>query len=176
MPGTVWLLLLHWHVLHAATAGFDCGAKHGVVAALRADMLHFGVLACAFAGSDDFDGAIAGVAHDLLTNRHHFDVRLVGGDFLDHDGFALGASHGHGVAGLQCFRLRLGRDVLHQRHVIRPLCVVRRVVRCASRAGQPSRDRQGERESRTEPDFTEELVFRFHNCVFQFAVVCLFRC
>ena len=130
------------------------------------------VLAFAFAGGDDFDGAIAGVARELFTDGHHFDVRLVGGHFLDHDGFALGAGHGHGVAGLQRFRLRLGRDVLHLHHIVRPFLV----FRCAGRAGQPHRERQGDRESRTEADFTEDVVFRFHNCAFHFAVLCLFRC
>jgi hypothetical protein len=61
---------------------------------------------------------------------------------------------------------------LHMRHGIRPFCVAIGVFRCAGRAGQPHRDRQGDRESRTETDFTEAVVFRFHNFVFHYAVLC----
>jgi hypothetical protein len=38
-----------------------------------------------------------------------------------------------------------------------------------------ARERQGDRESQTKADFSEEVVFHFHNCGFHFAVLCLFR-
>ena len=38
-----------------------------------------------------------------------------------------------------------------------------------------ARKRQDDRESQTKADFSEEVVFRFHDCGFHFAVLCLFR-
>jgi hypothetical protein len=63
-------------------------------------VLHFLVLAFAFAGADDFDGAAADIALVLVTDGHHFGVRLVGGHRVDRDEFAHAAGHRNGIAGL----------------------------------------------------------------------------
>src|ERR1035437_1967745 len=171
--GAVFFLFHFPHALHGAAAGFGRGAKHGIVTAFRADMFHFGVLSFAFAGGDNFHGATATGTRHLFTDGHHFDVRRVGGHFLNHDVFALAAGHGHGVAGLQCFRLRLSGDVLHLHHLVLAALHRRHLVLCICRSGKQSRERQGDRESRTEADFLEEVVFHFHNCVFRLLIFCL---
>ena len=78
------------------------------------------------------------------------------------------------VMGWYVHHLGLGHDVLQLHHVRRPLLV----FRCAGRAGQPHRERQGDRKSRAEADSTEDTVFRFHYFLFHFAglCLCLFQC
>jgi hypothetical protein len=49
-------------------------------------------------------------------------------------------------------------------------------VAAAAGCRAAARERQDNHKSRTEDDFTEDAVFRFHNCGFHFAVLCLFRC
>lgn len=158
--GAVLLLILFFHVLHRAAAGFGRADKHGVVTALRADMLHFGVLACAFAGADDRDGTAAIGTGVRLTDGHHFDVRILGGHFLKHYVFALAAGHGHGVARLQSFRQRLGHDVLQVQRGLR----IFRFLCCAGCAGQANSDCQGDRQFRNEAELIEDVVSRFHHC------------
>jgi hypothetical protein len=65
--GAVTLLLLLFLVLHGTAARFDRADKHGIVTALRADVIHFLVLPFAFAGADDRDGTAAN-AFVLLTD------------------------------------------------------------------------------------------------------------
>ena len=38
-----------------------------------------------------------------------------------------------------------------------------------------ARKRQDDRESQTKANFSEDAMFRFHDCGFHFAVLCLFR-
>lgn len=80
-------------------------------------MLHLGIFALPFAGSDHFHGCVTAVALHFCTDGHHFNVGVIRADFLHHHVFALHTDHSHGVARLQRFRLSLRGDVAHVVHV-----------------------------------------------------------
>ena len=68
--------------------------KHGIVTAVRADVVYLFVLslALAFAGVDDRDGTTA-YAFVFFSNGHQLYVRAVLGHMLDHHVLALAAGH-----------------------------------------------------------------------------------
>ena len=82
---------------------------------------------------------------------------------------ALRAAAGVGLFGF-VFRVhrsvRLGVDSFGQHHLVFAAFHWLHLIAGAGVCRAAARERQDDRESQTEADFTEEVVFRFHNCVF----------
>ena len=155
-------------VLHGTASGFDRADEHGVVTALRADVVHCFVLSFAFAGADDRDVPTAN-ACVLLTDGHQLDVRVILRHMLDHDVFALTAGHRDRVTRLQGFGLGLSRDVVHVCHMSVLVCIVLFVCG-VGRTGPPHHECNGECESGSEADCANEAGFLGHEWLLSFLV------
>ena len=99
------------------------------------------------------------------------DADLLRGRGRQFQADALRAAAGVGLFGF-VFRVhrsvRLGVDSFGQHHLVLAAFHWLHLIAGAGVCRAAARERQDDRESQTEADFTEEVVFRFHNCVFLF--------
>lgn len=158
------------HPFGSATAGFSRAAETGVVTAFSTTVFEFscGTLAdtryrpCASAtgarvSADQFGGWAA--CHQEFCTLHP----------LSHSGgiycLAFGTGHYEGVVRLHLIGLFLGLNFI-EHHLVLAAFHRLHLIAGAGVGRAAARERQGDRESRTEGEFTYEVVLCFHNCVF----------